>query len=89
MRRFLSLPRRRDHDLVFRMSLETLKREAAALDEHGLRELFSFLISLREQHWAGHARALARNLDDPDQGRWLTAEEFKARLDRVPEPPEM
>ncbi len=70
------------------MSLETLKHEAAALDEGARRELFSFLISLREQQWAGHAKSLAQNLDDPNPSRWLSADEFKTRLDRIPEPPE-
>ena len=70
------------------MSLEALKREAAALDDHSRRELFSYLVSLRERQWAAHARLTARGLDDPDPGRWLTLEDFKTRLDQVPEPPQ-
>lgn len=70
------------------MSLETLKQEAAALDDTSRKELFSFLISLREQQWAGQARKMARSLDDPDPNRWLTLDEFRARLDQIPEPPE-
>ena len=31
------------------MSLETLKREAAALDDSARKELFTFLVSLREK----------------------------------------
>ena len=69
------------------MSLEALKREAAALDESSRRELFSYLISLRERQWATHARTTARSLDDPDSSRWLTPEEFKTRLEQIPEPP--
>ena len=69
------------------MSLEALKREAAALDERSRKELFSYLVSLREEQWASRARELAKNLDDPDPSRWLTLEEFKIRLNEIPEPP--
>jgi hypothetical protein len=71
----------------WRMSLEALKREAAALDEASRRELISFLISLREKQWTAQANAMARRLDDPDPSRWLTLEEFEGRLDRIAEPP--
>ena len=70
------------------MSLETLKREAAALDESGRKELLAYLISLREQKWAAHAREISKRLDDPNPGHWLTLEEFKERLDKIPEPAE-
>lgn len=69
------------------MSLETLKREAAALDDGARRELCAFLISLREEKWAAHLRKLAPRLDDPGTVRWLTIEELKERLDKIPEPP--
>lgn len=70
------------------MSLEILKQEAAALDDTSRKELFSFLVSLREQQWAGQARKLGRALDDSDPNRWLTLDEFQSRLDQLPEPPE-
>lgn len=70
------------------MSLEALKREAAALDDLSRRELFSYLIALRERQWAIYARTTARSLDDPDPGRWLTLEEFKTHLEQIPEPPQ-
>jgi hypothetical protein len=70
------------------MSLETLKREAAALDETARRELRAFLISLREEQWASHLRKLGARLNDPDPNRWLTLEELRERLDRIPEPAE-
>jgi len=70
------------------MSLENLKREAAALDDQSRKDLVAFLVSLREEQWHAHARAVGRKLDDPDPSRWLTLEEFQARLDRIPEPPE-
>ena len=68
------------------MSLETLKREAAALDEKSRRELVAFLIGLREAERAEEINRLVAKLDDPDKSRWLTPEEFKARLDQIPEP---
>ena len=68
------------------MSLEALKREAAALDEDSRRELCAFLISLREKQWAARFRTLAADLDDPDPNRWLTLEQVRERLDRIPEP---
>lgn len=39
------------------MSLETLKRDAAALDDAARRELRAFLISLREKQWVSGVRA--------------------------------
>ena len=63
------------------MSLEALKREAAALDEPSRKELFSFLISLRERQWAARAQATSQSLADPDPSRWLTLEEFQTRLE--------
>lgn len=68
------------------MSLEALKREAAALDEAARRELCAFLISLREKQWEAHLRRLAPRLDDPAPDRWLTLDELRARLDKIPEP---
>lgn len=68
------------------MSLDTIKKEAAALDETSRKDLVSFLISLREQEWAGHALKLGSALDDPDPNRWVTLDDFKARLDKIPEP---
>ena len=68
------------------MSLESLKTEAAGLDEQSRKELVSFLISLRGKHRAERARRMAAIMDDDDPGRWLTPEEFQQRLDRIPEP---
>jgi hypothetical protein len=70
------------------MSLETLKQAAAALDVDSQGKLLVYLATLREERWAAEARRLSRNLDDPDPSRWLSPEEFKARLDAIPEPPE-
>jgi len=69
------------------MSLETLKREAAALNDEERRELCAFLISLREKQWVEFLRNASKRLDDPDPNRWLTIEEFKRRLDEIPAPP--
>ena len=68
------------------MSFEALKKEAASLDERSRKELVSFLISLGQEQRAERARRLAEIRDDPDLSRWLTPEEFKARLDQIPEP---
>ena len=70
------------------MSLETLKQQAAALDDQSRRELVAFLVSLREKQWQAYARTAGRKLDDPDASRWLTLEEFQTRLAEMPEPPE-
>lgn len=71
------------------MSLEALKQEAAALDTASQGKLLVYLASLREERWAAEAREAARKLDDPNPDRWLTPEEFRARLDQIPEPPEL
>lgn len=68
------------------MSFESLKQEAAALDQKSRKELVAFLIGLREAERAEEIRKLAAKLDDPDASRWLTPEEFKTRLDKIPEP---
>ena len=70
------------------MSLETLKREAAALDDSARKELFTFLVSLRERQWGERMRAVAAVLNDPNPKRWLTMEEVRERLGKIPEPPE-
>lgn len=70
------------------MSLEALKQQAAALDDQSRKELVAFLVSLREKQWQAYARAAAKKLDDPDTSRWLTLDEFQARLAEMPEPPE-
>ena len=68
------------------MSLETLKMEAARLDEQSRKELVTFLISLRGRQPAGRARRLTEIRDAQDPGRWLTSEEFSERLNRIAEP---
>ncbi len=65
----------------------TLKHEAAALDDDARRELCAFLISLREKQWAAHLRKLAPRIEEAGPERWLTIEEIKERLDKIPEPP--
>jgi hypothetical protein len=70
------------------MSLEALKLQAAALDPASQGELLVFLATLREERWAAETRRLGRNLDDPNPGRWLTPEDFWARVDEVPPPPD-
>jgi hypothetical protein len=68
------------------MSLDALKNEAANLDEQSRRELVRFLISLRERDRGEWVRRMTEIRDSQDASRWLTAEEFRERLDRVPEP---
>lgn len=67
------------------MSLEALKREAANLDEQSRKELVGYLVSLRHQQ-ADRARRMTEIRDAKDPGRWLTADEFKDRLNRIAEP---
>ena len=71
--------------LIQTMNLETLKREAAALDDVARRELFTFLVSLREKQWAERMRGMTAVLNDPDPSRWLTLEEVRERLEKIPE----
>ena len=68
------------------MSLETLKMEAARLDEQSRKELVTFLVSLRDRQPADRARRLTEIRDSRDPSRWLTPEEFRERLDRIAEP---
>jgi hypothetical protein len=68
------------------MSLDALKNEAANLDEESRRELVRFLISLREGERRDWARRVTEVRDSEDEARWLTGEEFRERLERIPEP---
>jgi len=68
------------------MSLETLKKEAASLDEPSRKELVTFLVFLRHQQSADRGRRLTEIRDAQDPGRWLTPEEFGERLDGIAEP---
>ena len=68
------------------MSLETLKKEAASRDEPSRKELVTFLVFPRHQQSADRARRLTEIRDAQDPGRWLTPEEFRERLERLPEP---
>ncbi len=68
------------------MSLEILKREAAALAEPERRELFLFLANMRDKKWSDEIRQAARCLDDPDPNQWLTLDEVCKRLDEIPPP---
>jgi hypothetical protein len=67
------------------MSLEMLKREAAALDEKSQSELLVFLAELREERWAGRLREAGKVLDDPN-AKWFTLDEVRAHLKNTPEP---
>ena len=68
------------------MSLEALKREAAALPPEERRHLMGFLVML---NMTDEERAeLRRKMDDKDPSRWVTLEEAKERLAKIPEPPD-
>lgn len=69
------------------MSLDALKREAAALDDDSRKELFAFLVSLREEEWAAQAKMAAHCLDDADKSGQLTVDGLTSHLDQSPEPP--
>ena len=68
------------------MSLDTLKKEAARLDDSAQKELMTFLAELRGRQRQERARRMAEKMDCNDPSRWLTLEELTARLDRDPEP---
>ena len=70
------------------MSLDVLKRDVAALDPAAQKELMIYLASLRENDREERARRLAAIRDNPDPNHWVTPEEFKRRLDQIPEPAE-
>ena len=70
------------------MSLETLKQEAAGLSGLERKELIGFLLSLNRdpREREEFAREMTEKMNCKDPGRWLTLEELKARLDKIPEP---
>jgi len=67
------------------MSLEMLKQEVASLDEKSQGELLVFLASLRKERWASRLKEAGKVLDDPE-AKWLTLEEARAHLEKIPEP---
>ena len=67
------------------MSLDAIKREVAALNPESQQELLRYLVGLRKESWEPSLVKTSSRLDDPNV-EWLTPEEFKKRLDAIPEP---
>jgi hypothetical protein len=63
------------------MSVEELKRQAAALPPEKQRELAAFLVHLRNTRDAGYESVMRQRMDEKDRSRWLTPDEFERRLD--------
>jgi ATP-dependent DNA ligase len=62
------------------MSFEAIKTELRALTLEERRKLMACLVVLEDQAQAKYATKLAQRIDDPTQGRWLTAEQCEAEL---------
>jgi len=65
------------------MSLEALKREAAALPLDQRRHLMGFLVSINMAD--EERRELTRKIDDKDPERWMTLEQLDERLKALDE----
>ena len=68
------------------MSLDTLKKEAAGLDDSAQKELMTFLAELRGRQRQERARKMDEKMDCNDPSRWLTLEDITARLSHDPAP---
>ncbi len=62
------------------MTVEELKREAAALDPEKQGELVAFLIALRHLRDPGYQAIVEARTQDKNPAHWLTAEQFETRL---------
>lgn len=60
------------------MSLEALKREAAALPPDQLRHLMGYLVTLNTS--LEERAELGRKMDDKDPSHWVTLEQLDAKL---------
>ncbi len=63
------------------MSLEALKREAAALNPADRRKLIGFLANLNVTD--EDRAAMARKIDDKDPSHWLTLEQLDKKLEEL------
>ena len=65
------------------MSLEALKREAAALPPEERRHLMGFLVSINISD--EERRELARKIDDNNPDHWMTLEQLDEKLKALDE----
>lgn len=66
-----------------RMSIETLKREAAALPLEERQHLMGFLVSLNVTE--EEREEMARKIDDRDPKNWLSLEQLDEKLKALDE----
>ncbi|MFT5467787.1 MAG: hypothetical protein ACI8UO_002894 [Verrucomicrobiales bacterium] len=69
------------------MSLAQIKDEVAAMTEREQRELFGYMISLRDTNDKELKRSLARKIDDNNPANWMNMDEFSERLSALDENP--
>ena len=62
------------------MSFDTLLKEVESLAESERRKLLAFMVTLEDRGSADYAGKLARKIDDPTPGKWLTPEQCAREL---------
>jgi hypothetical protein len=65
------------------MSIEQLKKEAAALSFEEQGQLAAFLVQLRNRQDPEYLTEMGRRISDKDRSHWLTPEEFEKKLDEL------
>jgi hypothetical protein len=65
------------------MSLEQLKCAVASLSSGEQAELISYTLQLRYAGDPDYRREVTDRLNDSNQSRWLSPEEFERRLDNA------
>ena len=63
------------------MTIEQVKKEAAALSFEEQGELAAYLVHLRNREDPDYLPELQRRIKDTNRSHWLTPEEFEQRLD--------
>lgn len=64
------------------MTIQQLKKEAAALSPRKQAELAAYLVQLRNRRDPEYKRLMTRRLNDRNPKHWLTVDEVKERLSK-------
>ena len=66
--------------LDFSMSVTELKSQVEGLSLEERRQLTAFLVSLRHQELSQYRERIAEKIDDKEESRWVSFEEFDRRV---------
>jgi hypothetical protein len=65
------------------MSIEQLKKEAAALSFEEQGQLAAYLVQLRNRQDPRYQGEMRQRIEDQDRAHWVTPEQFGKKLDEL------